>query len=210
MTNQTYKTYRLKCKLSGSTCTWDDNSNVSEVGDCITETGYNWDGGKNGFYYCNVSGDDTNCTFTTKDSNKKLNTCFAICNDGSKNQITINNNTIVCNNGGDSNKNIKYVECLIQDYTPVVVVPPNCSVYRLKAIYENVQAHKTLWLTNGRRHFDSFFYNPEQYVNRVRSFIDDVLHRKAAKDTISLIIEDDEEIKNILNVKLAIDGEGKE
>lgn len=84
------------------------------------------------------------------------------------------------------------------------------SVAAVKAIYENVHAHKTLWLTNGRRHFDSFFYNPEQYVNRVRSFIDDVLHKKAAKDNTSLIIEDDEEIKSILNVQLAIDGERKE
>jgi len=85
------------------------------------------------------------------------------------------------------------------------------SVAAVKSIYQNVQAHKTLWLTNGRRHFDSFFYNPEQYVNRVRSFVDDVLHKKAGLDSISLVIEDDEEIKSVLNsVQLAIDGERKE
>ncbi len=44
---------------------------------------------------------------------------------------------------------------------------------RLKAF---IQAHdtdyKVLWLTNGRRHFDSYFYNPEKYVKEIRTFID--------------------------------------
>lgn len=84
------------------------------------------------------------------------------------------------------------------------------SVAAVKAIYENVQGHKTLWLTNGRRHFDSFFYNPEQYVNRVRSFADDVLRKKITSDNVALIVEDDEEIRQPVNVLLAIDGERKE
>lgn len=84
------------------------------------------------------------------------------------------------------------------------------SVAAVKAIYENVKAHKTLWLTNGRRHFDSFFYNPEQYVNRVRSFVDDLLHKKISKDQIALVIEDEEELREPVSVLTAIDGERKE
>lgn len=83
------------------------------------------------------------------------------------------------------------------------------SVAAVKAVYENVQGYKMLWLTNGRRHFDSFFYNPEQYVNRVRSFADDMLHKRIDKKSKGLIIEDEEEINSVHNVRLAIDGEGK-
>lgn len=45
-------------------------------------------------------------------------------------------------------------------------------------IYANAPGYKRLWITNGRRHFDSLFYNPETYINRVLTFIDTVLDKK--------------------------------
>lgn len=45
----------------------------------------------------------------------------------------------------------------------------------IKSVYEGAQGYKKLWLTHGRRHYDSCFYNPEQYVARVRSFISQIL-----------------------------------
>lgn len=84
------------------------------------------------------------------------------------------------------------------------------SVSAVKSIYQNVQGSKTLWLTNGRRHFDSFFYNPEQYVNRVRSFISDLLQKNNKAEQLALIIEDEEELREPVNIHMAIDGERKE
>ena len=47
------------------------------------------------------------------------------------------------------------------------------SVDAVKTVYEGAGTeYKMLWLTNGRRHFDSYFYNPEKYIKEVRSFID--------------------------------------
>jgi len=45
----------------------------------------------------------------------------------------------------------------------------------IKQVYYGAQGYKKLWLTNGRRHYDSCFYNPEQYVARVRSFVSQIL-----------------------------------
>lgn len=85
------------------------------------------------------------------------------------------------------------------------------SVAAVKSIYENVQGPKTLWLTNGRRHFDSYFYNPEEYTNRVRSFAYEVLSQNTSYKNRNVIIEDEEEIKTSAStVQLAIDGEGRE
>ncbi len=50
------------------------------------------------------------------------------------------------------------------------------SVYAIKAVYESAGcAYKELWLTNGRRHFDSYFYNPEKYIKEIRGFMDKVV-----------------------------------
>lgn len=53
-------------------------------------------------------------------------------------------------------------------------------------IFDGAQGHKRLWLTEGRRHFDSFFYNPEKYVYKITRFIEKVLsgelkHKERAK-----------------------------
>lgn len=42
-------------------------------------------------------------------------------------------------------------------------------------LFENAVGYKRLWITNGRRHFDSVFYNPEKYVYKINAFIKSVL-----------------------------------
>lgn len=50
------------------------------------------------------------------------------------------------------------------------------SVDQVKCVYENAAGYKRLWLTNGRRHYDSFFYNPEKYIEQVRLFYEQVMN----------------------------------
>jgi len=45
----------------------------------------------------------------------------------------------------------------------------------IKRLYDGAKGYKRLWITNGRRHFDSFFYNPERYSQQIKAFLDDVL-----------------------------------
>jgi len=51
------------------------------------------------------------------------------------------------------------------------------SVDAVTSIFNNSGAtNKTLWLTNGRGHYDSFFYNPEGYTEKVRKFLEDAIN----------------------------------
>lgn len=45
----------------------------------------------------------------------------------------------------------------------------------VKQLYDKAAGYKRLWITNGRRHFDSFFDYPEQYTYRVNKFLNEVL-----------------------------------
>jgi len=45
----------------------------------------------------------------------------------------------------------------------------------VRAIYNAAQGYKRLWITNGRGHFDSYFYNPEKYIYKVRRFVQKAL-----------------------------------
>jgi pimeloyl-ACP methyl ester carboxylesterase len=58
------------------------------------------------------------------------------------------------------------------------------------AVYSGAKGYKRLWITNGRRHFDSFFYNPEKYVHRVHDFIGQFLAGNLAQDKSSHIYQD--------------------
>lgn len=49
------------------------------------------------------------------------------------------------------------------------------SVNSIRTIYNNAGGYKALWLTNGRRHFDSFFYNPEKYTRKIHKFLEKVV-----------------------------------
>jgi pimeloyl-ACP methyl ester carboxylesterase len=59
-----------------------------------------------------------------------------------------------------------------------------------QALYNNAKGYKRLWITKGRRHFDSFFYNPEQYAYKVRKFLDQVLDQSLFNKELAKIIDD--------------------
>ena len=69
------------------------------------------------------------------------------------------------------------------------------SIEAVKNIYQSAAGpYKKLWLTNGRRHFDSYFYNPEKYIKEVRSFIEIVVTNSYHNSTPEQIIEDSDEV----------------
>ncbi len=51
------------------------------------------------------------------------------------------------------------------------LVPENA----VNELFNGAKGYKRLWLTNGRKHYDSFFYNPERYVYQVREFVHQVV-----------------------------------
>lgn len=69
------------------------------------------------------------------------------------------------------------------------------SVEAIKVIYEKSAApYKKLWLTNGRRHFDSYFYNPEKYVKEIRGFIENVVNHSLENHQFQHVVEDPDEL----------------
>lgn len=72
------------------------------------------------------------------------------------------------------------------------------SVAGIKTVFNNASGYKKLWLTNGRRHFDSYFYNPERYTKKVRSFITYVLNNQLQKKKNKKIIEDANDVVTII------------
>lgn len=63
----------------------------------------------------------------------------------------------------------------------------------VKRIYGNYGGVKKLWITNGRGHYDSYFYNPEMYTKRVQRFLDLVQRQETGKHYKRKIIEDKED-----------------
>ena len=59
-------------------------------------------------------------------------------------------------------------------------------------LFNSAQGFKRLWITLGRRHFDSFFYNPEKYVYKINRFIHKVLHEDIQQKTQQKIAQDAE------------------
>ena len=69
------------------------------------------------------------------------------------------------------------------------------SITAVKLLYESAgTAHKQLWLTNGRRHFDSYFYNPEKYIKEIRNFMERVVSNTYDTFQWQQIIEDPDEL----------------
>lgn len=69
------------------------------------------------------------------------------------------------------------------------------SVDAIKAVYDGAGSdYKELWLTNGRRHFDSYFYNPEKYIKEVRAFMDKVISGSIKDVHLKKVIEDPDEV----------------
>lgn len=68
------------------------------------------------------------------------------------------------------------------------------SVDAIREIYNNIGSnYKLLWLTKGRGHFDSYFYSPEKYTERVREFLKIVADDRLNQANRREIIEDEEE-----------------
>lgn len=63
-------------------------------------------------------------------------------------------------------------------------------VEAVRAIYDSLGGYKRLWITNGRRHFDSYFYNPEKYRYKVSEFVAKVLDESYKEGVPSKILED--------------------
>jgi uncharacterized protein len=57
-------------------------------------------------------------------------------------------------------------------------------------LYNNVKGYKRLWLTAGRHHFDSFFFNPEKYFGKVDHFLHDVMTLGILNKKKEKIVED--------------------
>ncbi|HZW61046.1 MAG TPA: alpha/beta hydrolase [Candidatus Babeliales bacterium] len=68
------------------------------------------------------------------------------------------------------------------------------SVDGIKSIYYNTNAgYKVLWITNGRTHFDSYFYNPERYAEKVQAFLEQAVTGSLQKTKKQEIIIDADE-----------------
>jgi len=75
---------------------------------------------------------------------------------------------------GESAKKIKVptfvITCINDEKVPLESV---------RTVYDNLASnYKEFWITNGRRHFDSLFYNPELYTYRVIRFIEKFIEGK--------------------------------
>ena len=60
-------------------------------------------------------------------------------------------------------------------------------------VYKSAAGPKMLWLTNGRNHYDSVFYNPETYAHRVSQFLEQVVAGQWKDRTVQKVIEDSEQ-----------------
>lgn len=78
----------------------------------------------------------------------------------------------------------------------------------IKDIYKSAKGPKRLWITNGRRHYDSMFYGPEKYADRVTKFFDSVLDGSIQREEPESIIEDSDDaaIRSILKHNQQGDG----
>jgi pimeloyl-ACP methyl ester carboxylesterase len=73
------------------------------------------------------------------------------------------------------------------------------SVAAITSLYQGTASdYKQLWITNGRRHFDSYFYSPEQYTDRVRQFVHSHLKGITKKSLKNEIIQDSDEYTRTL------------
>lgn len=80
---------------------------------------------------------------------------------------------------------IFFIHCKQDEKVPVASI---------KNLYKNAGGPKMLWLTNGRSHYDSYFYNPELYVDRVRQFVDQVISGQWKNKEKQLVIEDSDDL----------------
>ncbi len=77
----------------------------------------------------------------------------------------------------------------------------------VKDVFAGAQGPKKLWVTNGRRHFDSFFYNPEKYAQEVKSFLKSAMQPTTLAIAIDDAIIEDRDQENT-GEKSNLSGEG--
>jgi len=63
----------------------------------------------------------------------------------------------------------------------------------IRTIYSGAQGQKRLWVTNGRNHYDSVFYNPEKYSKRINKFLESVIDGSIVKEKREIVLEDKDE-----------------
>ena len=78
-----------------------------------------------------------------------------------------------------------FIHCKKDEKVPIAAV---------RKVYEGAAGPKMLWLTNGRSHYDSYFYNPERYIQQVRLFVDQVLAGQWRNVAEQRIIEDEDDL----------------
>lgn len=64
------------------------------------------------------------------------------------------------------------------------------TVDAIHTMFQRINAPKRLWITNGRGHYDSVFYNPERYAQQVTKFLDRVLDGRIYEEQQEKVIED--------------------
>lgn len=67
------------------------------------------------------------------------------------------------------------------------------TVDQVRRVYDGAAGYKRLWITNGRRHYDSFFYNPEKYTEQVRQFFHQVMDGDIYYMPLQEVVEDNDE-----------------
>ncbi len=75
------------------------------------------------------------------------------------------------------------------------------SVDAIKSIFNGAKGPKLLWVSNGRRHYDSIFYNPEKYQKRITTFFNQVLDGSISREPLYVVIEDKDEegMRNLIH-----------
>lgn len=74
-----------------------------------------------------------------------------------------------------------FIACKNDEKVPVEAVT---------SVYAGAKGFKRLWITNGRRHFDSLFYNPEKYFYKVNKFVTKVVDGALNKSVMEKITQD--------------------
>lgn len=74
-----------------------------------------------------------------------------------------------------------FIHCKNDELVPVDAV---------KKVYERAQGYKTLWVTAGKRHFDSYFSCPELYSQKVKMFLKGIINDDLDQSLNGVMVED--------------------
>ncbi len=89
---------------------------------------------------------------------------------------------------------VNTVEAMSKIKIPVLMIgcrkDEKAPLSAVKEVYNAACGFKRLWVTNGRNHFDSYFFNPEKYIYKVRSFVYKIMNNKYKSRPQAFIVED--------------------